>query len=258
MAIFESYEVILFDLDGTIYRGNKLIPNADKTVNFILEKGKTVLFVSNKTTGTVNDYYNLLKNFEIHVNVEQFINATVVIENFLLEYHRHQKFFAIGEKVFVDELVKKGMNYSSDPSEIDIVIITLDRTFNYEKLEIAAKALESGARFYAANIDNTCPVEGGEITDAGAVISALEKRTGKILEKHFGKPSKFLYKEILKRVNGHRRILQVGDRVETDIAMGNKFGFDTALVSTGVKHFNENRKSHIPTYTINSVFDLIK
>lgn len=258
MAIFESYEVILFDLDGTIYRGNKLIPNADKTVNYILEKGTTVLFVSNKTTGTVNDYFSLLKNFNIHVNVEQFINATVVIENYLFEYHRQQKFFAIGEKVFVDELVKKGMNYSSDPSEIDIVIITLDRTFNYEKLEIAAKALEKGARFYAANIDNTCPVEGGEITDAGAVISALEKRTGRNLEKHFGKPSKYLYKEILKRVNGHNKILQVGDRVETDIAMGNKFGFDTALVSTGVKHFSENRKSHIPTYTINSVFDLIK
>ena len=75
---------------------------------------------------------------------------------------------------------------------IDIVIITLDRTLNYTKLEIAANALDNGARFYAANIDNTCPVERGEILDAGATISALEKRTNRKLEKHFGKPSKYM------------------------------------------------------------------
>jgi arabinose operon protein AraL len=130
---------------------------------------------------------------------------------------------------------------------------------NYSKLEIAAKALDKGARFYAANIDNTCPVEKGEILDAGSTISALEKRTNRKLEKNFGKPSKYIMKEIFRRVNVNpKNCLIIGDRLETDIAMGNKFGMDTALVMTGVKKNLNISHRFKPTYNISSIADLIK
>ncbi len=139
------------------------------------------------------------------------------------------------------------------------MIVTLDRTLNYSKLEIAAKALDNGAHFFAANIDNTCPVEGGEILDAGSTISALEKRTNKKLEKHFGKPSKYILKEALKRLSvSKKRCLIVGDRVETDIAMGNIFNIDSALVSTGINNQASTLYNYDPTYKIESVVELLK
>ena len=140
-----------------------------------------------------------------------------------------------------------------------MVIVTLDRTLDYNKLEIAAKALEKGARFYAANIDNTCPEECGEILDAGSTISALEKRAHRKLEKHFGKPSEYMMNEIKNHLSiTHSSSLIIGDRIETDIAMGNEFGIDTALVSTGVKYYPNGTINIQPTYKIDSVFDLIK
>jgi ribonucleotide monophosphatase NagD (HAD superfamily) len=125
-------------------------------------------------------------------------------------------------------------------------------------LEIAARALENGARFFAANIDDTCPVDDGEVIDAGSTISALQKRTHRKLELHFGKPSELMFNEIKNYLNFiPSRTLLIGDRLETDITMGHAFGIDTALVHTGVKMFLNGTENVIPTYQLKSVFDLL-
>ncbi|MCW8810530.1 MAG: HAD hydrolase-like protein, partial [Ignavibacteriaceae bacterium] len=66
------------------------------------------------------------------------------------------------------------------------------------------------------------------------------------------------FNEIINRLkpNPEKTIL-IGDRLETDIAMGNKFGIDTALVETGVKHFVNGLNGFSPTYQLKSVFDII-
>lgn len=256
---FNKYKAFIFDLDGTVYRGDDIIPFADKTINTLQDEGRRVVFISNKTTGTVNDYFALLRNFGLKIDEKQIINSTVVVKKYLSENFSNQKFFAIGEKVFINEIVSAGLHYSEEPSKINILLVTLDRTLNYDKLEIAAKSLENGARFFAANIDDTCPVSGGEVLDAGATISALEKRTHRKLELNFGKPSKFMMDEVMSLLDTSlENILLIGDRIETDIAMGNNFGIDTALVSTGVKLYTNGTSSLKPTYHLDSIHDLIK
>ena len=256
--MINKYDGFIFDLDGTIYLGDKLIPNADKVVDAIKSASKKIIYITNKTTGTVKEYCEFLKKNNLDINVNEIVNATLVTKKYLSEKHLGEKFYAIGEQIFINEIENAGLSYSQNPDEINIVLITLDRTLNFKKLEIAAKALDNGARFYAANIDDTCPVEGGEILDAGSTISALEKRTHLKLEKHFGKPSEFMMREILNIIDLPRdKCLLIGDRVETDIVMGNTFGIDTALVSTGVfNHFDGNPK-YIPTYKLQSVNDLL-
>ena len=258
MKFIEKYDYFIFDLDGTIYRGEHLIPNADKVVNQLKVLDKKIVFVSNKTTGTARDYYYLLKDWGLNIEEKEIINSTIVISNYLKKNFQGEKFFAIGEKSFITEIEKSGLKHSTVPEEIKIVLITLDRTLNYQKLEISAKAIENGARFFAANIDDTCPVDDGEVIDAGPTISALEKRTHRKLELHFGKPSEFMFDEIKNRLqfNPAKTIL-IGDRLETDIRMGNDFGIDTALVHTGVKFFPNGNNKIIPTYHLNSVFDLL-
>lgn len=258
MKLIDRYDNFIFDLDGTIYRGEHLIPKADEVINELKSIGKKIVFVSNKTTGTATDYFDLLKNWGLDIRQEEIINSTLVVINYLLENFNGDSFFAIGEDSFVNEIKKSGLKYSADPKEIKILLVTLDRTLNYEKLEIAAQALENGAKFFAANIDDTCPVDSGEVLDAGSTISALEKRTHRKLEQHFGKPSEFMFNEIRKRLNSDpEKTLLVGDRLETDIAMGNKFGIDTALVETGVKNYLNGLNGYSPTYQLKSVFDVL-
>ncbi len=43
--MIEKYDRFIFDLDGTIYRGENIIPNADKIVNFIKASGKKIIFI---------------------------------------------------------------------------------------------------------------------------------------------------------------------------------------------------------------------
>lgn len=256
--MLNKYNSFIFDLDGTIYTEEKLIPGADRIINYLKEKRKKIVFISNKTTGSSHDYFLLLKSFNIKVHQDEIINSSVVIKKFLKNNFSGKTFFAIGEKRFIEEIEREGLVFSKDPDKIEIVIITLDRTLNFDKIEIAARSIEKGARFFAANIDNTCPVLDGEITDAGVTISALEKRTHKKLELHFGKPSKFMFDEIKSKLKtDNSKILLVGDRLETDIAMGNIFGIDTALVATGIKNVKNGNSNIKPTYQIPSVASLL-
>lgn len=256
--MINKYDAFIFDLDGTIYRGSSLIPEADKTVNKLKSIGKKVIFISNKTTGSTEEYFHFLKNAGLDITQDEILNSTTVLKKFLSKNYSGATFYAIGEEVFIREISEAGLIYSENSNEIDVLLITLDRTLNYQKLEIAARALEKGAKFFAANIDDTCPVDDGEVLDAGATISALERRTHKKLDNHFGKPSTFMFAEITQRLAVEpEKVLLIGDRLETDIAMGNKFGIDTALVLTGVKNFPNGNAHIIPTYTLNSVFDLI-
>ncbi|MCB0742376.1 MAG: HAD-IIA family hydrolase [Ignavibacteriae bacterium] len=258
MSIVDNYDGFIFDLDGTIYLDDKIIPNVDKVVNKLKAINKKIVFVSNKTTGSIADYHKLLNSNGLKVSKEQILSSTIIIKKYLSKNFNKKKYYAIAEKKFIKEINSGGNIFCDDPEKIDIVIVTLDRTLNYSKLEIAANALDNGAKFFAANIDSTCPVEAGEILDAGSTISALEKRTKVKLQKHFGKPSKYMFEETMELLKlPPEKCLIIGDRLETDIAMANKFGIDSALVLTGVSKDIKNFGKHKPTYIINSVFDLI-
>ena len=102
--LIEKYKGFIFDLDGTIYRGTHLIPDADKTVNHLKKLGKKVIFISNKTTGSVKDYYQFLSGNGLEVTQEEIVNSTIVTKKYLQENFKGASFFAIGEKIFIDEI----------------------------------------------------------------------------------------------------------------------------------------------------------
>lgn len=118
---------------------------------------------------------------------------------------------------------------------IDAVVVAFDRTLTYRKLNLAYQALVNGARFFATNADKTCPMPGGAIPDAGATIAALEHMTGRRVELLAGKPSKLMIQVALQQLGiPPERALMVGDRLETDIHMGQQAGMLTAVTLTGV------------------------
>ncbi len=256
--LIDKYKGFVADFDGTLIVGKSIIEGVKDTLNKLIELGKDVIIVSNKTTESAADYHKLLDSQGIKIGKGQIIVSTKVIRNYLHSNFEGAYFFAIGEKRFIDSLIDSKLKYSEDPDIIDIVIVTLDRLVDNRKMEVAAKALIKGAKFFAANIDETCPVENGEITDAGKIISILENKSRRKLEKHFGKPSKFMFEAIKSKMKfDPENYLIVGDRLQTDIKLGIDFGIDTALVSTGVKNnfqFHGNLK---PTYRIKSFNSLL-
>src|SRR5690606_34863849 len=135
----------------------------------------------------------------------------------------------------VDELLDQSELGMIQPHGIDAVIVAMDRTLDYRKLNTAYQALRRGARYFATNGDNTCPMPGGDVPDAGATIAAYAHLTGRTPELVAGKPSPLILQVALDRLGlPAARCLMAGDRLETDMRMGHEAGMATALVLTGV------------------------
>ena len=186
------------------------------------------------------------------------INSSLVLAQYLVCEMAEAMVFIIGEQPLLDEMAAAGLSLSNDPEKIEVVVASFDRTFDYRKLDIGYQALRRGARFFATNADHTCPVEGGDIPDAAAVIGALEGCSGRKVELVAGKPSTMIVDMVLEHLGLEASdCLMVGDRLETDIFMGNKAGMSTALVLTGVTSREALTSSSIlPDFVLESIAEV--
>ena len=241
------FKGFIFDLDGTVYRSDKLIPGADGVIQLIRERGRRVVFISNKPLQTREDYASKLTRLGIPTKPDEVINSSFVMTNYLKKNAPHAKLFVIGEIPFVEELKRAGFIITEEPKEIEYVVVAFDRTFDYRKLNIAFQAIKLGAHFVATNPDRTCPVEGGEIPDCAGMIAAIEAVTEKKVEIIVGKPSPIMIQAAL-GVMGLKSedCILIGDRLETDIKMGNESGIATGIVLTGVTDEKTLKETSIP------------
>jgi NagD protein len=230
------FKGFIFDLDGTVYRGDSLIPGADRVIRLLREKGKKVVFLSNKPLQTREDYASKLTRLGIPTQPDEVINSTFVMTHYLKKNVPQARLFILGEIPFIEELKRAGFEITEEPKEIEYVVVAFDRTFDYKKLNIAFQAIKKfGAHFVATNPDRTCPVEGGEVPDCAGMIAAIEAVAEKKVEVIVGKPSPIMIQTVLD-VLGLRPedCILIGDRLETDIKMGRDSGIATGIVLTGV------------------------
>jgi HAD superfamily hydrolase (TIGR01450 family) len=147
-----------------------------------------------------------------------------------------------------------------DDERVRWVVIAFDRTFSYAKLNTAFQAVKQGARLIATNADRTCPVEGGEIPDCAGMIAAVEAVTGQRVEAIVGKPSPIILEVALQALGVPAAdSVIVGDRIETDIAMGKRAGLRTILVLSGVTRADDPRIADLaPDHVVPSIAALIE
>lgn len=255
----KQYEGYLFDLDGTIYLGGELIPGADATVAALRERGAKVLFLSNKPIALRADYAEKLSSLGIPVVEKDVVNSPFAAARYLAAEHPNARVHVIGEQPLLYELADAGVQFTDEVDETDILLVSWDREISYAKFQRAHDMLVAGARFFATNPDVTCPVEGGRmVPDCGANIAYLEASTGRTLEVLIGKPSPIIIEMALAQIGlPAGECLMVGDRLNTDIAMGEAGGLDTALVLTGCTSEEDLRAStRNPTHVLASVAEL--
>jgi len=252
------FKGFIFDLDGTVYLSDRLIPGADGVIRLLRQNGRKVAFLSNKPIQTREDYASKLTHLGIPTRPDEVINSTFVMTNYLKKNAPHARLFVVGEIPFIEELRRAGFTITEEPKEIEYVIAAFDRTFDYRKLSIAFQAIKLGAHFIATNPDRTCPVEGGEIPDCAGMIAAIEAVTEKKVEIIVGKPSPLIIQAALE-VMGLRPedCILIGDRLETDIKMGKECGITTGIVLTGVTDEKTLRESSIhPDFIFQSIADV--
>jgi 4-nitrophenyl phosphatase len=231
------YEVYVLDLDGTIYLGDDLLPGAKRLIEELRARGRTVRFLSNNPTRDPQQYAEKLAQFGLPTPIEEIVNTTMTMTRWLLDNAPEAVVFPISEAPLKRALEAAGIRMSSDPAQIDIVIASYDRGFDYEKLQIAFDAIwfHKRARLVATNPDRYCPFPDGRgEPDCAAIIAAIEACTGTRCEANLGKPNPAMLRAALDGLDAPLSdCLMVGDRMSTDIRMGLDTGVDVALVLTG-------------------------
>ena len=247
----------IFDLDGTVYLGDELIDGAKEAIAELQSRGDQVVFLTNKSIATRMQYVEKLRKLGIPAELDQVINSNFITAKYLKSMMQEQEaVLVIGEKPLVDELTEMGIQITENEKEARYVVIGWDRQFNYEKINKAYQAGLNKAKIIATNPDRTCPVDGGEIPDCGAMIGALEGATGQPIDSITGKPSRLMAEFVVTDVlmMNPSDCFMIGDRLETDIKMGNEFGLKSVLVLTGITTREMlGAASFSPAYVVDSI-----
>lgn len=231
------YGNYIFDLDGTVYLGDELLPQARQIIERIRESGGRTVFLSNNPTKDPQMYADKLTGMGIPAQVQDIVNPVVTMRDWLLEHHAGDGIFPIGEPPLVSALAAAGLHLTDDPREIGVVVASFDRTFTYAKLQTAFDALWRTERaiLVTTNPDRYCPMPGGRgQPDAAGIVAAIEATAEVTCRVNTGKPGQIMVRALLRRLDADvRDCLMVGDRVSTDIAMARVAGMDSALVLSG-------------------------
>lgn len=252
------YDAYIFDLDGTVYLGDALLPTVGETIQELRHLGKRTVFLSNNPTHSRAEYAAKLNRLGLPTPVEDVVNSSLVMVDFLNWQMPGARLFVVGEESLRQELQQAGFTLRND-AQVDAVIASFDRTFAYWKLQVAFDAIRGGARFFATNGDKYCPVPGGGEPDAAAMIAAISACTGHEVEAIVGKPSSYMAEVVLHRLGlPPARCLMTGDRLETDVQMGLNAGMTAALTLTGATTATMLASSSIqPTYVLRQLSDLL-
>ena len=233
----ELYDAYIFDMDGTIYLGDEFLPGAFRLVTELRRRDIPVRFLSNNPTKDPAQYAEKLDRLGLPTPVAEIANTVVVMTRWLLDHHPDKVVYPIAEQPLIDALTEAGITISEDPAEIDVVIASYDRTFTYEKLQIAFDAIwfHQRAILVTTNPDRYCPFPGGRgEPDAAAIVAAIEACTGTTLTKNVGKPDPDMLTAALSGLDvDPAHCVMVGDRLGTDIQMALDIPMPSALVLTG-------------------------
>lgn len=255
------YDGYIFDLDGTLYLGDHLIPGAAEVVMTLRNTGSHVMFVTNKPIDTRENYAHKLTKLGIPAGPEDIMTSPWALADYIGQNHDHPRCFVLGEEPVIEPLEAVGCTIVTRAEDTDIVVVSWDRTLTYEKFDQAFQALRKGALYYVTNPDVTCPVAEGEVADAGANVAGLTACSGREPDLVAGKPRPTLARAAMSRMGVKpQNTLLTGDRLATDIQCGLNAGCDTAVVLTGVtdrEDLHDLPEADSPKYIMDSVRDLI-
>jgi len=230
--------VVALDLDGVVYLGNEPLFGAKEAITKIRELGLKVYFVTNNSGKSRSDIANKLVNMGITATENEVLTSGYAA-GFLvrsLSQNKPVNVLALGSEGLKAEIAQFGVRVvNSGPCEF--LVVGFDREFSYEKMCKGLDALLAGATFIACNRDVSFPTEGGRLMPGcGPIVAALEFAYGKKPAYEVGKPNSMLLELVADEGKFKpQEILVVGDGLESDIAMANRFGSPSVLIFSGNK-----------------------
>ncbi|WP_247741076.1 HAD-IIA family hydrolase [Cohnella sp. LGH] len=231
---FAKPEALLFDLDGTLYRGHEPVPGAGRLIAGLQSRGMLSLFVTNNSTRTPGEVAEHLEMMGVEAPVERIVTSAMAAADYARSNYPGAAAYAIGEKGLKEALQDAGLRLVGNGETADVVVQGLDRQLTYDRLTEAVRHLLGGAAFVQTNPDRLLPVDGGFLPGAGSIGATLQAAVG-IEPIVIGKPSRILMDYSL-RISGTSPAgtWVIGDNPYTDLAAARNAGCPAILVLTGL------------------------
>lgn len=229
-----NIKLFLFDMDGTLYLGDRLYPFTNDLLTSIKEAGGRYLFMTNNSSKSVEDYVLKLERLGIKATAEDFLTSSQATAYYLKLHHKGDRLYVCGTESLKQEFIKEGFTVTDKVEETDCIVMGFDTELTFKKLHDVSFMLSTREIPYiATNPDYVCPTEFGSVPDCGSVCDMIFNATGK-RPLFIGKPSPLMPQLAMDKFGAEKeQTALVGDRIYTDIKSGLNAGILSILVMSG-------------------------
>ncbi len=231
--LLSQHDVLLTDLDGTLYAGPVAVPGAVEAVRNAAQRGVRTAYITNNASRSPSDVAAHLLELGFPATTEDVVASSQAAAAMLAEQlPAGAKVLVVGTAALGAELTEVGLTLTDSAGEAAAVVQGHSPDTGWRLLAEATVALRAGAVWVACNLDPTLPTERGPLPGNGSMVAALRTASGREPQVA-GKPAPTLLRDAVRRT-GARSALMIGDRLDTDVEGGRAAGLATLLVLTGV------------------------
>lgn len=230
--LFANTKYFIFDMDGTFYLGDSMIPGADCFVRSLAAHGLDYRFFTNNSSNSEPVCRAKLEAMGFPVEPGRVVLSSDVAADYLQKNHPGTRVYLLGNDRLTQTLQQASVTLVNDNP--DLILLGFDTTLTYEKINKAANWIAAGLPYYATHPDMNCPVAGGFMPDTGSMIALFEASTGR-RPMILGKPERSTVDYLTRLLRcAPEELAFVGDRLETDVLIGAAHGIPSVLVLSGV------------------------
>lgn len=231
-----SIRLWLFDMDGTLYLGERLFDFTKELLGRIRETGGQYLYLTNNSSKSVADYVRKMERLGIAAAEADFLTSAQATAWYLHAHHAGARLYVCGTASLQSELRAQGFPVvNDDPDSAECIVMGYDTELTYQKLLDVSRLLTERPElpYIATNPDLVCPTEFGFVPDCGSVCGMIKTATGRT-PKVIGKPEPLMVQMAMERMGATRaQTAVVGDRIYTDVKSGLNAGAAGVLVMSG-------------------------
>jgi 4-nitrophenyl phosphatase len=223
-----------FDLDGTIWEGPTLLPDATTLVADIRSAGLGVVFASNSSRHGSRTLCRQLADLGIPASPTEVVTPFDLVGEAIKRRLGPVRILVLGTDDLAEVLTSSG--HARVPVErwqdAQAVVVGVDYDFSYERLRAAARAVASEAAFFAVNLDASFPVGQGQIDPGCGALAEAIAVAGRARPVAIGKPELPVFQFAIERLRCQpHQAAMVGDSLSSDIAGGRAAGMYTIWIN---------------------------
>ncbi len=258
----KNIECFVFDMDGTVYLGNRVIDGAIELIEHLQKNRIKFFFFTNNSSKSPDEYVDKLTKMGFAgILVEHVVTSGSVLADYVLNNYKVPKIYLAGTPALHEQLEERGIVLAEiGDSDVSAAVMGFDTTLDYEKLDNICRLVAKGKDFLATNVDKVCPLPGGDfMPDCGSMCKLITHSTG-VEPKFLGKPFAQTVECILNLSGKPReKIAMVGDRLYTDIATAKNGRIMGIAVLSGEITMSDIEDSDIdPDLIVDSVADILE